>query len=469
MFKKKTLTILISLCLGIGITTIKTHAEDFNGQEEKYIKLCSSSKLTDKQQKTCQEFNTYLNDKTKQMKEESKEMKQDLQATQKSIDDITQQMSEYDDKISSANAELQYIKESIQTLNKNITTKKEQLEDRLYAMQTTYNSNMYINYIFSSQSISDFIGRLINFKEITSYDNELIEELKVNLAEVEKQQSTLSLLKESLKNDKKTQLALQQQFIDKLTAQKQSLADQNSEILENQESAQSIAANLAAIKKASEESKVNNVTQAVPNKKPSTPVTQPESKPEETKPEETKPEETKPDTTPESKPETGEDNKPTQPEEVVPPEQTQPDNSNELTSSEELGLKIANKALTRLGCTYVWGAAHSWTSIKNPDQTQFDCSGLVNWAHYQSGVDLGRIHYTGSMINAGKSVSKSELQAGDIILFSNNGAASGVHHVGIYIGDNKMVHAPTEGMPVQVANLNTNYWQKEWYCCRRLY
>jgi len=436
-----------------------TKAEDFTGQEEKYIKLCSSSKLTDKQQKTCQEFNTYLNDKTKQLKEETKDMKQDLQKTQQSIDEITQQISEFDQKIKDAEAELAYVTASIKSLNQEISTKKGQLEDRLYAMQTTYNSNMYIEYIFNSQSISDFIGRLINFKEITNYDNELIQELKESLAEVEKQQSTLTLLKESLEEDKKTQANLQKKFIDQLTAQNKELANQNSEISQNQESAESIAANLAALKKASEESKVNNVTQAIPNKNPTTSKPTTTTKPETTKPETTKPETTKPETPSEEQ----------KPDETPKPEETNPDTSDELSSSEELGLKIANKALSRLGCTYVWGAAHSWTTIKNPNQSQFDCSGLVNWAHYQAGVDLGRIHYTGSMLSAGKAVSKSELQAGDIILFSSNGSASGVHHVGIYIGDNKMVHAPTEGMPVQVANLNTNYWQSEWYTCRRLY
>ena len=140
-----------------------------------------------------------------------------------------------------------------------------------------------------------------------------------------------------------------------------------------------------------------------------------------------------------------------------------------LTSSEELGLAIANKALSRQGYMYVWGGGHSWSSIQNPNWTQFDCSGLVNWSHYQAGVNLGRIHYTGSLINAGTGISRSELQAGDIILFSSNGQASGVHHVGIYIGNNQMVHAPSTGQPVQVANLSYSYWQNEWYTCRRLY
>lgn len=84
-------------------------------------------------------------------------------------------------------------------------------------------------------------------------------------------------------------------------------------------------------------------------------------------------------------------------------------------------------------------------------------------------VNLGRIHYTGSLINVEQVYQEVNYKRGDIILFSSNGQASGVHHVGIYIGNNQMVHAPSTGQPVQVANLSYSYWQNEWYTCRRLY
>ena len=55
------------------------------------------------------------------------------------------------------------------------------------------------------------------------------------------------------------------------------------------------------------------------------------------------------------------------------------------------------------------------------------------------------------MVNMGKLVKKDQLSPGDIILYSDNGKASGVHHVGIYMGNNLMVHAPQTGSPIQVA------------------
>ena len=132
------------------------------------------------------------------------------------------------------------------------------------------------------------------------------------------------------------------------------------------------------------------------------------------------------------------------------------------------GLAIANKALTRQGYMYSWGGCHSMSQIANPNWTKFDCSGLVNWAHYQAGVNIGS-NTTKTLCGVGTQVDRGSMQAGDIILFSSNGSYSGVHHVGIYIGGNRMVHAPSSGKPVQVATLGNGYWQREFYQARRCY
>ncbi|MEG0685398.1 MAG: NlpC/P60 family protein [Coprobacillus sp.] len=437
MNKKRISITLTILCLVVGIFTYSqvAKAENFAGKEDKYIKLCSSSKLTSSQQKTCKEFNTYLSKKNKDLNKETSNAKKESKKTQETIEDVANEISQLDAKITSANNELNYIQSNIKKLNQSVSDKKEALADRMYAMQTIMNSHSYISYLFGAESFTDFFSRLMSFNEITSYDNELINEIKDEVEETQKQEVTAKTLTNSLKEDKLAQSELQSQLATKLKEQNKTIAENSSEVSKNQESIESIQSNLAAIQKATDESKVNNVTQATPSKKPSTPS-----------------QDNSNTTTPST------------------PDTTVPDNSqNNNTSNDDLGLKIANKALTRQGYMYVWGGAHSWSTIKNPNQTAFDCSGLVNWAFYQSGVDLGRIHYTGSLLSAGKSVSKSNLQAGDIILFSSNGSTSGVHHVGIYIGNNQMVHAPSTGKPIQVSNLSNSYWQREWFSCRRLY
>jgi cell wall-associated NlpC family hydrolase len=92
-------------------------------------------------------------------------------------------------------------------------------------------------------------------------------------------------------------------------------------------------------------------------------------------------------------------------------------------------------AYTKLGSPYVWGAT-------GPDA--FDCSGLMQAAYRSAGISLPRTTY--AQIDAGRRVSRSELLPGDLVFFY-----SGISHVGLYIGDGRMIHAPNPSAPVRVA------------------
>ncbi|MFE6480859.1 C40 family peptidase [Streptomyces rochei] len=92
-------------------------------------------------------------------------------------------------------------------------------------------------------------------------------------------------------------------------------------------------------------------------------------------------------------------------------------------------------ARQKLGSPYVWGATGPHA---------FDCSGLTQAAYRAAGVSLPRTTY--AQIDAGRRVARSELLPGDLVFFY-----SGISHVGIYIGDGKMIHAPNPSAPVRVA------------------
>ncbi|WP_031171739.1 C40 family peptidase [Streptomyces durhamensis] len=92
-------------------------------------------------------------------------------------------------------------------------------------------------------------------------------------------------------------------------------------------------------------------------------------------------------------------------------------------------------AYAKLGSPYVWGAA---------GPNAFDCSGLAQAAYRAAGITLPRTTYT--QINAGRRVSRSELQPGDLVFFY-----SGISHVGIYVGNGQMIHAPNPSAPVRLA------------------
>lgn len=112
-------------------------------------------------------------------------------------------------------------------------------------------------------------------------------------------------------------------------------------------------------------------------------------------------------------------------------------------SSSGKGQAIVNSAKKYLGVPYVWGG----TSPKG-----FDCSGLVQYVCRQNGISVPRV--ASSQRNAGTYVSRANLQPGDLVFFSSGGR---VNHVGIYIGNGNMIHAPQTGDVVKISSINTSY------------
>ncbi|MFI1282741.1 NlpC/P60 family protein [Streptomyces sp. NPDC020858] len=95
-----------------------------------------------------------------------------------------------------------------------------------------------------------------------------------------------------------------------------------------------------------------------------------------------------------------------------------------------------------IGKPYVWGAT---------GPASFDCSGLTQAAWRSAGVSLPRTTYT--QINAGRRVSRDQLAPGDLVFFY-----SGVTHVGLYIGNGQMIHAPRPGSTVRLAPIDSMPW-----------
>jgi cell wall-associated NlpC family hydrolase len=102
-----------------------------------------------------------------------------------------------------------------------------------------------------------------------------------------------------------------------------------------------------------------------------------------------------------------------------------------------VGGKAAAEAMTQRGKPYVWGA-------EGPGS--YDCSGLTLWAYNRVGISLP--HSSRAQYGYGKSVPYGQWQAGDLLFYG--GSAGSIHHVAMYIGGGKLVHASTSGTPVKV-------------------
>ena len=123
---------------------------------------------------------------------------------------------------------------------------------------------------------------------------------------------------------------------------------------------------------------------------------------------------------------------------------------------DEVFAAIIKEAEKYLGYPYVWGGSSPSTS--------FDCSGFVSWVINHSGWDVGRLGAQG-LFNICTPVSSANVKPGDLVFFTGTYDTPGVSHVGIYVGNNMMIHC---GDPISYANLNSSYWQSHFYRYGRL-
>lgn len=120
-------------------------------------------------------------------------------------------------------------------------------------------------------------------------------------------------------------------------------------------------------------------------------------------------------------------------------------------SNKVTGTTVANTAKQYIGLDYVWGGESLSTGV--------DCSGFTKAIYAKYGYSLP--HSAKSQRSSGKSVSSANRKPGDLICYS---AKNGVYHVGIYVGNNKVVHASSKKTGVKTSTWN----YRSVYCVRRM-
>lgn len=122
------------------------------------------------------------------------------------------------------------------------------------------------------------------------------------------------------------------------------------------------------------------------------------------------------------------------------------------------GSAVAQAAYNYLGERYVWGSAQPGVG--------FDCSGLTSYLYNKvCGISLYR--NSAAQSNNGYPVSKSNLKQGDLLFFSTNGSGN-ISHVGIYVGNGKMIHASTPSTGVIISDIDSNYYSNTFVTARRI-
>ena len=118
--------------------------------------------------------------------------------------------------------------------------------------------------------------------------------------------------------------------------------------------------------------------------------------------------------------------------------------------------QIKAEAERYLGYPYVWGGSSP--------ETSFDCSGFVSWVYNHSGWSIGRCTAQG-LYNLCTPISVEEILPGDLVFFKGTYTTYGVSHVGIYAGNDEMIHA---GNPISYADLTSPYWKQHFFAYGRL-
>jgi cell wall-associated NlpC family hydrolase len=117
---------------------------------------------------------------------------------------------------------------------------------------------------------------------------------------------------------------------------------------------------------------------------------------------------------------------------------------------------IVDQAMTLIGVPYRWGG--------NDPENGLDCSGFVRYVYRKAtGKLLPR--QSAQISKTGSAIAKPDLHPGDLVFFNTpRGTAT---HVGIYVGEQKFVHAPATGSSIRVELLSANYWASRYYGARR--
>lgn len=138
------------------------------------------------------------------------------------------------------------------------------------------------------------------------------------------------------------------------------------------------------------------------------------------------------------------------------PSQQSNSSYNPPASSTSRVQSVLNLAYSKMGCPYVWGA-------EGPNS--FDCSGFTSYV-FRNAVGVSLPRTSSAQSGYGKTVSKSNLQAGDLVFFNTSG--KGVSHVGIYVGSGKMIHAPSSGKTISVTSINSSYYSSRFVTAKRV-
>lgn len=405
------------------------------------------------------------------------------------IDNVEQQNEELEDQMVELDSQLRDASEELKVMNAEIEVERDEFMERMRTMYVAGGTVSYENVLINSADFYDVLMRVELVKRVAAYDDETLDGLMEKKRKIEATEAEIKEKTDKLKTKAQDYAETQAELMEKqneltkliiesgdkintLENDKTALREQYERLSSDYDRIYSLAQTTTTTTTAATE-EVTTVSEKEEEEKPVTTTTKKsgeetskatttkksaESAPEErttTAPVTAAPvTQTEPETTTEPEveyiPETTTTTPApveTQPEPEPEPEPEPADDSRDAKIQ-----TVVNYAKSNVGGAYVWAGENFKAT---------DCSGLMLLSYRQIGINLP--HFAASQATYGTSVSYEDIQPGDLIFFGTD-----IHHVGMYIGDGKMVHAANEDIGIVISDLG-NYLKYEYlYGIRRL-
>lgn len=233
---KKTIKLLLSLCLAflcvIHDPASLVYAENFEGNEDEYYELCQSDDLSNSDIKVCRAFKEYISDKQASLDDQIAQNKAKINDLNLELSDVYQLIAKVSAQIAEQEDKIAVLDADIARLEADIADKDQRIRDRMYVLQSTVNSNVYLEFLMGASSMDEFFSRMSSIDELTEYDHDLIRGLNEDKAAVEESRQEANDEKQRLDDLKAQQDALAARLseqIEEVSAEVQAAAAQSEE------------------------------------------------------------------------------------------------------------------------------------------------------------------------------------------------------------------------------------------------
>jgi peptidoglycan DL-endopeptidase CwlO len=382
--KKKITLLLTTIMLGLGSMVALPNAKAEENNQQLDIKINKA------------------NEELQQVKSELDKLTKQINKVNQAIIDNDNLFKQTEENIKSSQLEILELDKEISSIKDKIAKRNEVLKKRALSMQQTGGKISYLDVLFGSASLSDFIDRATAIVSMVEADQNLVEQHETDIQDVEKKQlsveNKLSELEEMKIELEGIKLLILEQKMqnDQLKAEleKKNL-EKTSEKIELQQQ---------------KEANLVTATQTFNSNGTSSTASQT-----------------------------------IDPQSLVSNSTTVPKLTGSINDIISAGYKYIGNSV------YVFGGGRTSYDIANG---RFDCSGFVHWAFAQAGIKIGAS--TDSLKNTGTRVTVSQMQPGDLVFF-NTYKTDG--HVGIYIGGGKFIGSQSS-TGVAIADMSSGYWKQ---------